>query len=348
MVVYKKFDVSSTDKSFEPYEVNGYRISHPLVAAGGGNCKWGFAKKYGKEFFIKEFLSPKYPDQNIEISDAMRKIQIRECNEWFEMHSRVYRAILKNAGGNLILPLDFFRFQNHFYLVTEKIESNGMKFDDIYRKSMEQRHMLLKVLAYEFSCLAESGVVHSDVKPDNLILKSTIDGYFTVKIIDFDGSFLSNELPDPDSIIGDSVYYSPEAILYMIMEEGEITPKADIFALGIVFHQILCGKLPQYDTEQFASIGETVLNKQEVILSNQISCEYQELIQSMLYVEAKERPSAAQVFQRLCWIETSWNSDPVRRPDINDSMTKPKKLDEKKTDSESSGSSNWHMALDLE
>ncbi|MCD8220366.1 MAG: hypothetical protein LUC50_08660 [Ruminococcus sp.] len=84
----------------------------------------------------------------------------------------------------------FFAFQHHFYLVKEKIETNGIQFDAIHRCNAEQINILLKILAYQFSALAENGIMHSDVKPDNLLLKSTIGDYFTVKIIDFDASFL--------------------------------------------------------------------------------------------------------------------------------------------------------------
>lgn len=349
MVVYKSYEKEEKD-AFKPYEINGYLVSKPLISASGGNCKWGFAEKYGKEFFIKEFLSPKYPDINAEISDSIRKMQIQECNEWFESHSRVYNAIMKNAGGNLILPLDFFRFKNNFYLITEKVESNGMHFEDIYRKSLEQRHILLKILAHEFSALAYSNVVHSDVKPDNLILKYTINNYFTVKIIDFDVSFLSTELPDSDDIVVDQKYYSPESILYMLEEEGEISPKADVFALGILFHQILCGRLPSYDEDNYDSVGEAVLNEQSIRLSEQISYEYRDLIQRMLYLNVEKRPSSMQVLKTLCEIETYWKKTEPDRFVLNGTTSEKRKGVEKSVSlkSSASGDSHWSKAPNLD
>ncbi|NJK84070.1 MAG: serine/threonine protein kinase, partial [Saprospiraceae bacterium] len=41
--------------------IKGYRIVKDFSTAGGGLSKWSFAEREGKEYFIKEFLSPKYP-----------------------------------------------------------------------------------------------------------------------------------------------------------------------------------------------------------------------------------------------------------------------------------------------
>ena len=41
--------------------INGYRILQDFSTARGGLSKWTFAEKAGKEYFIKEFLSPTYP-----------------------------------------------------------------------------------------------------------------------------------------------------------------------------------------------------------------------------------------------------------------------------------------------
>lgn len=63
---------NKTNKEFIPYEVKGYLISAPLTANNAGNCMWGFAEKYGKRFFIKQFLNPKFPDANAEIYESTR------------------------------------------------------------------------------------------------------------------------------------------------------------------------------------------------------------------------------------------------------------------------------------
>ena len=44
--------------------INGYRILEDFRVVGAGLSKWTFAAKDGREYFIKEFLSPTYPDEH--------------------------------------------------------------------------------------------------------------------------------------------------------------------------------------------------------------------------------------------------------------------------------------------
>ena len=294
------------EPGFEPYRVKEYDITEPLTSNNSGFSKWGFCTRNNKTFFIKEFLSPKYPEPDAEISETRRKNQIEECTRWFNERQQVYNIIMHSTGGNIVEPVDFFRFENNFYLITNKIDANAMKFEELYRVSSDQRHIVLKVLANEFAKLAAGGIVHSDIKPSNLMLKTTVNGYFTVKIIDFDDSFREQAVPYWDDLHGDLAYFSPEAVLYMDTEgeEGTITTKSDVFSLGILFHQILCGEFPEVkcDTE-FTYIGEAVLNGGEMIVSNQIPEHYGNIIEMMLCENAEERISMQEVFEMLCEID---------------------------------------------
>lgn len=290
---------SSIKKSgFSPYAVNGFVIRNPLTTNNAGNCTWGYAEKYGRQFFIKQFLNPKFPKPDADMYESTRARMVEQCEKWYSAHSRVYKAILECGGSNIVNPLDFFNYENTYYLVTEKISSCGVSFMDIYKRSDEQKQLILKILAYEISRLAEKNVIHSDLKPDNLILKETVDGFFTVKIIDFDASFLENEPPEPDDLTGDQVYFSPEMILYMNEEEVTVTPKSDVFALGVLFHIILCGKLPGCG-EVYDCLGHAVLNGDKPQISGDIDKGLREIIGDMLCAAPEKRPDAFEVFRRL-------------------------------------------------
>lgn len=328
-LIYKSVAEASNDETFQPYIVNGYMVDNPLTSAGGGNCKWGFCKKNDKEYFLKEFLSPKFPSWSADISKQMRDIQIKECNEWLERRTRVYTAVKDSDRGNIVVPLELFREHNQFYLVTEKIESNSVDFEYISKMPIEEKVILLKILAYQFAALAENHVVHSDLKPDNLIFKNTVADSFTVKIIDFDASFLEDDLPDPEEIVGDSVYYSPEAIYYQVTEgEGKITSKSDLFSLGIIFHQILCGELPSFESDDAETIGEAVLNDLTININENVPKGYDELIKKMLIGDVEKRISAKEVWDEIFRI----NGEQPKKMMKNVSTVMPKKA--KKADEE--------------
>ena len=44
--------------------INGYTILEDFRVVGAGLSKWTFAANHGREYFIKEFLSPIYPDEH--------------------------------------------------------------------------------------------------------------------------------------------------------------------------------------------------------------------------------------------------------------------------------------------
>lgn len=280
--------------------INGFKITTEFTTRDAGNCKWAFAEKekLGKKFFIKQFLSPKYPEPKAEIAEATRKKMIKECKEWFAKHEAVYKKVLNCRASNVVSPIDFFQHMNNYYLVTEKIEACSVKFSEICNKSNVQKEVIMKVLAHEMACLGGADVVHSDLKPENILLKATTGDFFTAKIIDFDGSFLASDPPDPDDLCGDTVYFSPEMLLYICEEDAKVTPKSDVFALGIIFHLIISGKLPTY-SEEFDCIGHAVLNDSKIGLDSSIPVSYRRLIEKMLCKDADARPSAQTVFKEL-------------------------------------------------
>ena len=58
--------------------INGYTILRDFTVVGAGLSKWTFAERGGREFFIKEFLSPTYPDDAAP-GGFVRSARIREA-----------------------------------------------------------------------------------------------------------------------------------------------------------------------------------------------------------------------------------------------------------------------------
>ncbi len=82
----------------------------------------------------------------------------------------------------------------------------------------------------------QHGVVHRDVKPANIMLNR--EGF--VKLVDFGvARVASTHLTQTGTLLGTPSYMSPEQI------QGEdIDQRSDIFSLGIVFYEVLTGRLP--------------------------------------------------------------------------------------------------------
>jgi len=285
-------------KAFEPYQLGDYTVTQPLTTNKSGFSKWGFCTKDCIEYFVKEFLTPVYPVESIKLDPDLRERKIKQCIEWYEEKKRVYNAIVAAQSGNLVVPVAFFKRNSHFYLVTQKVVDSAMDFALLSKTDMKHKMIIMKVLADSFSMLADHHVVHADVKPDNLLIKQTNSNFYTMKVIDFDGSYLESEPPPPDDIQGDPVYYAPETFLYIAEEPVTLTSKVDVFAMGLIFHQLLVGELPHFEDE-YDYFYEAVLNDSPIQLHESLTPRFRLLISRMLEKNVEKRFSMRAVLKFL-------------------------------------------------
>lgn len=95
---------------------------------------------------------------------------------------------------------------------------------------------MVQVLA-ALDCAHTNGVLHRDLKPENIL----IDLSGTVKVMDFGIAYAvgSERMTREKSLIGTMEYMPPERIL-----GREITPRSDIYSLGVVLFEMIAGRLP--------------------------------------------------------------------------------------------------------
>jgi eukaryotic-like serine/threonine-protein kinase len=287
--------------------INGYTILEDFRVVGAGLSKWTFAAKDRREYFIKEFLSPTWPDEHAPGSAQTKMRKRRRCAA-FERHQRRIQEALgavSGLGGNLIVTLDFFRWGAKYYKVTEKVEVAGLEPGDVAALAFPDQLVLLKTVANSLRILHDRGIVHGDLKPSNVLIKRTELGY-TTKLIDFDNAYLAGEPPPPDEIVGTMNYYSPELVGY-IQETGttaaELTQKADIFALGLIYAEYLSGALPGFDAGRYQYAGVAVQGGEVLRLpSDTLPAPVVELVDRMLLADPTARPTIAEAHATLMGI----------------------------------------------
>lgn len=130
------------------------------------------------------------------------------------------------------------------YLVMELIEGQSL------REVTKQQGILSAAFAAEVIlqvCAAldeahRQHIVHRDIKPDNIILNSTPTG-LRVKVLDFGIAKLRDDtashLTQTGSVMGTPHYMSPEQCL-----GEELDNRADIYSVGVVLYEMLCGRVP--------------------------------------------------------------------------------------------------------
>lgn len=278
-------------------KLGSYELTGHLTAQNGGYSVWGFGRKNGRNYFLKQFLSPKYPENDTISSPASIEKRKRRCESFQQKKAALYERIDQNSDGNAVRIEEFFRVENKYYISMRKIDSLDWRVEDVVALPEKDKRFLCSVIAHGISGLHKGHVVHADLKHDNILFMRSSFGVVTAKIIDFDSGFLESDPPaEGEEIVGDLVYFSPEACKHFWGEAPVLTCKMDVFALGVLFHQYFSGKLPGFDPSLGHYTGEAVAKGGSVTVAADIPEDVRVLLQKMLDADPANRPSATEVY----------------------------------------------------
>ena len=281
--------------------INQYELIRPFQNQNAGFSRWSIARKGNASFFIKEFMNPRYPDEDT-LEEDLRIERIRECESFEAKKYELYRDINEASDGNLVRIAEFFRVGSRYYMTTWWIESDGMGPDQIAGLPLKDKMLLCRTAAHSLAALHAKNIIHADIKDTNVIVHMSKGGKPVAKIIDFDACLYEYDLPEhEEDLEGDQVYLSPEACLFLCGEEARLSCKMDVFAMGLLFHQYLTGKLPWFDTDVYDYAHEAVLD--DFVLKADAgaiqSPRLRAIIESMLLRDPERRASATEVYSRL-------------------------------------------------
>jgi TolB-like protein/Flp pilus assembly protein TadD len=161
---------------------------------------------------------------------------------------------------------------NRHFIATEFIE--GITLRALLRRGRMNLHDALEIAVQVASALAaahETGVVHRDVKPENIMLRP--DGY--VKVLDFGIAKLTEQHPGSDSheigtttlqtqpglLLGTAHYMSPEQT-----RGQKADVRSDIWSLGVVLYEMV-GGVPPFTGETPSDCIASILTTQPPPLS---------------------------------------------------------------------------------
>jgi serine/threonine-protein kinase len=144
----------------------------------------------------------------------------------------------------------------------------------------------------------EHGVVHRDVKPENIFLHRNASGTTTTKLLDFGIMRLVDQKKSSSSLtrgkfVGTLRYASPEQIL------GEpLDGSSDLYALGLVLYEMICGRGPFDDVSEPFAVGGAHVNRPPPPLSRFVAVppEVERLVLASLAKKPEDRPRDAFAF----------------------------------------------------
>ena len=299
--------------------INGFRILEDFKVVGGMS-KISFAERGGKEYFIKEFLSPKYPTPEAPGSEKIKEQKRKAC-EAFEKHHQEINNLIKekvSLGGNLVYAVAFFRNGTSYYKVNERIDTSSLTIDEICHLPVENIFIIARSVCKSLGILHDIGIVHGDLKPDNILIKRTSEKIFTGKLIDFDDSYFSENPPkDREAIVGTPEYYSPELAEYIMDEDDEVSGKtltlaSDIFTLGIILCEYFTGAKPQIKSGE--PLWKAIKEGETLSFAKKLPIEIEKLLLSMMSLNSAERPSIKKILNDLRNIKVTAPETPKPAP----------------------------------
>ena len=134
------------------------------------------------------------------------------------------------------------------------------------------------------------GVIHRDVKPANIMVSDSGE----VKITDFGVSYSTNQeqITQDGMVVGTAQYISPEQA-----QGKHATPQSDIYSLGVVAYEGLCGHRP-FTGATPVDIAAAHVNNPVPPLPDTVDVQLREFVMSMLAKDPLDRPKDALVVSR--------------------------------------------------
>lgn len=151
-------------------------------------------------------------------------------------------------------------------------------------------------IAKAMSYLHSKRIIHGDLKPENVLLKSDVSdsrGYIC-KVGDFGLSrFLATNTHIETFTLGTVTHMPPE-----LLKNGILTPAADVYSFGMLFWRIMSGQNPFRHMTHNDIMVEVVSGRRPDI-DEQFPIECTRLIQDCWQQDHKSRPTFMQVVERL-------------------------------------------------
>jgi serine/threonine protein kinase len=186
------------------------------------------------------------------------------------------QALARLSHPNIVTVHDFGQAGGLYYLLMEYVD--GVTLRELLaagRISPREALAIVPQICDALQFAHDQGIVHRDIKPENILM----DRRGRVKVADFGLAKIIEpgpsradlpvspetgpaQQPDPTGILGTPNYMAPEQSAH----PDTVDHRADIYALGVVFYQMLTGELPGKNLEPPSSKVHIDVRLDEVVL----------------------------------------------------------------------------------
>lgn len=144
----------------------------------------------------------------------------------------------------------------------------------------------------------QAGLAHGNLKPSNIVLVDGVDGisvrvldYGLVPRLDLAGDLRRSDRP----LYGHPAYLAPECILL----DAAASPRTDIYALGLIFYELLSGENPMRRGSTSGMLRRQIEHVPPPVTGERISPDLADLIASMIAKQPELRPTSVVQIQQI-------------------------------------------------
>ncbi len=226
-----------------------FKVTAKLGGGGMGEVYRATDIKLGREVAIKVLL----PDL---VGDP-------ECRRRFQREARAVAAL---KHPNIVTIHSVEEAEEVQFLTMELVD--GRTLSEITPSGgfpLEEFLEVALTLVEAVSCAHAAGITHRDLKPTNIM----VDSQGSLKVLDFGLAKLCVPVPrdDEETILEEADLTAPGSILgtvaYMSPEQatgGEVDHRSDVFSLGIILYELLCGARP-FRGDYFAATMNNIVHE---------------------------------------------------------------------------------------
>ena len=223
-----------------PKQIGGRYDVIRRIARGGMAEVWLARHADLERSVALKILRP--PDESEEIIDF---------EERFRLEARTLASL---DHPNIVTLHDFGQLDDgRCYLAMEYVD--GLRLSDLLRSGPITPDRVVSLILQVCTALRyahKAGVVHRDLKPSNLLIRVTDDGNEQVKVVDFGLVKLTEADQSPTRaglILGSPHCMAPEQVKGL-----DVTPTADIYAVGVLLFRMVAGRYPFHGPNSAATM----------------------------------------------------------------------------------------------
>jgi serine/threonine-protein kinase len=170
-------------------------------------------------------------------------------DDFVERFKREARSVAQLQHPNIVTVIDRGEADGRQYIVFEYIDGENLKECVVRKGRLDNREALEVALevAHGLAFAHQHGIVHRDVKPQNVLLNgdgnAKVTDFGIARTIEVDG------MTQTGTVLGTSNYISPEQAT-----GKRVDAHSDVYALGAVLYELLAGDVP-FPGESFVAVA---------------------------------------------------------------------------------------------